>query len=64
MKTKDIIPDVDPHPYSGASWRFFAKIAQKGDFKGRQAQNMVGEGMKQLDKMKISLEDAKRIYGR
>jgi predicted phosphoadenosine phosphosulfate sulfurtransferase len=63
-KTAQPIPDEEPHPYSGASWRFFAKIAQKGDFKGRQAQNMVGEGMKQLEKMKLTLEDAKRIYGR
>lgn len=63
-KTDDPIGDEEPHPLSGASWRFFCKIAQKGDFKGRQKQNMVGEGMKVLDKMGITLEEAKRKYGK
>lgn len=62
-KTNSPIPDEDPNPISGASWKFFAKIAQKGDFKGRQSQNMVGEGVKQLAKLKITLEEAKAIYG-
>lgn len=58
------IPDEDPNPLTGASWKFFAKIAQKGDFKGRQSQNMVGEGMKQLDKLGITLDEAKTLYGK
>lgn len=63
-KTNDPIGDEETHPLSGASWRFFCKIAQKGDFKGRQKQNMVGEGMKVLDKMGITLEEAKKKYGK
>lgn len=63
-KTRQAVPDEDPHPITGASWKFFCKIAQKGDFKGRQSQNMVGEGMKQLDKLGITLEEAKLLYSK
>jgi predicted phosphoadenosine phosphosulfate sulfurtransferase len=61
-KTKHQIPDEDAHPLSGASWKFFAKIAQKGDFKGRQSQNMVGEGLRSMEKLGITLEEAKLLY--
>lgn len=61
-KTKSDIPDEETNPISGASWKFFAKIAQKGDFKGRQAQNMVGEGIKQLEKLGLTLDQAKKLY--
>lgn len=63
-KTNDKIADEDSHPLSGASWKFFCKIAQKGDFKGRQKQNMVGEGMRVLEKMGMTLEEAKVKYGK
>lgn len=63
-KTRDVLPDAEAHPLSGASWRFFCKIVQKGDFKGRQKQNMVGEGMRVLEKMGITLAEAKKKYGK
>jgi predicted phosphoadenosine phosphosulfate sulfurtransferase len=63
-KTDGPIGDEDAHPLSGASWKFFCKIAQKGDFKGRQKQNMVGEGMKVLEKMGLTLEEAKIKFGK
>lgn len=63
-KTDGPIEDEETHPLSGASWKFFCKIAQKGDFKERQKQNMVGEGMRQLEKMGITLEEAKIKYGK
>lgn len=64
-KTDDPIADEDTHPLSGASWKFFCKIAQKGDFKGRQAQNMGGsEGKKQCDRMGITREEAEQLYGK
>lgn len=63
-KTNDRISDEDTHPLSGASWKFFCKIAQKGDFKGRQKQNMVGEGMRVLEKMGMSLDEARKQYGK
>lgn len=63
-KTDDPIRDDVAHPLSGCSWKFLAKIAIKGDFKGRQKQNMMGEGNKLLEKMGMSLEEAIQIYGK
>lgn len=63
-KTNDPIRDADAHPLSGCSWKFLAKIAIKGDFKGRQSQTMMGEGEKILKKLNISLDEAQRLYGK
>jgi predicted phosphoadenosine phosphosulfate sulfurtransferase len=63
-KTNDPIRDEAAHPLSGCSWKFLAKIAIKGDFKGRQSQAMMGEGEKILKKLNISLEEAQRLYGK
>lgn len=63
-KSDDLIKDEEPHPISGASWKFFCKVAQKGDFKGRQKQNMLGDADKQLKKLGITLEEAKARFGK
>ncbi len=63
-KTDDPIGDEDTHPLSGASWKFFCKIVQKGDFKGRQKQNMVGEGMREMERQGITLREARMLYGK
>jgi len=63
-KTNDPIRDEDAHPLSGCSWKFLAKLAIKGDFKGRQKQQMISEGEKQLIKLGITLEEAIDLYGK
>ena len=63
-KTNDEIKDEEPHPLSGCSWKFLAKLAIKGDFKGRQRQQMISEGEKQLKKLGITLEEAIDLYGK
>ncbi|HAN37923.1 MAG TPA: hypothetical protein DCQ29_03390, partial [Chitinophagaceae bacterium] len=63
-KSNHPIPDDEPNPLTGASWRFFAKIAQKGDFKGRQSQNMLGEAKRVMDRNKLTLEDVQKLYGK
>ncbi len=35
-QTGDPIPEDEPHPLSGLSWKFLATIAGRGDFKGRR----------------------------
>ncbi len=63
-KSNHPIPDDEPNPLTGASWRFFAKIAQKGDFKGRQSQNMLGEAKRVMDRNKLTIEDVQKLYGK
>lgn len=63
-KTNDPVPDEETHPLTGCSWKWLAKLAIKGDFKGRQAQNMANEGLKALTKMGITLEQAYERYGK
>jgi predicted phosphoadenosine phosphosulfate sulfurtransferase len=63
-KTNDPLKDAEPHPLSGCSWKFLAKIAIKGDFKGRQAQQMIADGEKMLKKLGLTLEEAQDLYGR
>lgn len=63
-KTDDPIRDEDTHPLSGCSWKFLAKLAIKGDFKGRQKQQMVDEGLKKLRKLGMTLEEATDLYGK
>ncbi len=62
--TADTVQDEIPHPITGASWRFFAKLAAKGDFKGRQKQNMQGDSFKTRNALKITHEEALARYGR
>lgn len=62
--TFDKIPDVDPHPLSGLSWKFLSKIVTRGDFKGRVIQNLSAEAQKAQIKLGISQEQAERIHGK
>ncbi len=43
-KTDEPIPEEQPHILSGCSWKFLAKMAIKGDFKGRQRQLLASTG--------------------
>ena len=63
-KTDDPVLDSDPHPISGCSWKFLAKIAIKGDFKGRQSGNMTTESNKVLIREGLTLEEAREKYGK
>lgn len=63
-KTDDPIADEEGHPMSGCSWKFLAKIAIKGDFKGRQKQNMLAEAEKSMKKLGLNLEQTKERYGK
>jgi predicted phosphoadenosine phosphosulfate sulfurtransferase len=63
-KTNDPIRDQEAHPLSGCSWKFLAKLAIKGDFKGRQTQQMLAEGEKILKKLGMTLEEAVDLYGK
>jgi predicted phosphoadenosine phosphosulfate sulfurtransferase len=63
-KTNDPIRDQEAHPLSGCSWKFLAKLAIKGDFKGRQKQQMLAEGEKILKKLGMTLEEAVDLYGK
>lgn len=63
-KTDDVVHDSNPHPISGCSWKFCAKIAIKGDFKGRQAGAMTSEADKMLKKLGITLDEARQKFGK
>lgn len=39
-ETNDKIPDKEPHPNSGCSWKFLCDCAIRGDFKNRKAATM------------------------
>jgi predicted phosphoadenosine phosphosulfate sulfurtransferase len=63
-KTDDPILEDVAHPISGCSWKFMAKIAIKGDFKGRQSGAMTQEANAVLVKLGLTLEEAKVKYGK
>lgn len=63
-KTDEPIEDEQAHLLTGASWKFFAKIAVKGDFKGRQKQNMVGEADKRMKKLGLTLDEVRKQHGK
>lgn len=42
-KTDDDIHETEPHPYSGASWKYISMVAAKGDLKQRFWQGMLSE---------------------
>lgn len=63
-KTADKIPDSNPHPLSGLSWRFLSKMVTRGDFKGRVIQMLTNESDRQRRAMGISLKEAQEIYGK
>lgn len=63
-QTHDPIPEENPHPLTGVSWKFLSKIVTRGDFKGRVIQNLSNEASAELRKMGITQEEAKRLYGK
>jgi predicted phosphoadenosine phosphosulfate sulfurtransferase len=63
-KTNDPIRDEEAHPLSGCSWKFLAKLAIKGDFKGRQKQSMINEGDKVMKKLGLTLDETRQLYGK
>lgn len=63
-KTDDELEDSRAHPLTGCSWRFLAKIAIKGDFKGRQKQNMLSEAEREMKRLGITYEECAERYGK
>lgn len=61
-KSKKPIPDSEANPISGLSWKYLCRVALRGDMKGRQKSGLIEEARKQLKKLGITLEEAKRIY--
>tara|TARA_R110000787_G_scaffold43672_5_gene107000 strand:- start:5656 stop:6837 length:1182 start_codon:yes stop_codon:yes gene_type:complete len=58
-RTSQEIPQNNPgHPCSGTSWQFLARVATKGDFKGRQAHALPNFSLKACDQLGITLEEA------
>lgn len=62
-RTNDPIPESDPHPLTGCSWKFLSKMVTRGDFRGRVIQTMSQQGEKTRSKLGISLAEAESIYG-
>lgn len=63
-KTNQTIPQDNPHPLSGVSWKYLAKIATRGDFKGRIIQDLAGQAIAEQNKMGITQDEAKKRYGK
>ncbi len=63
-KTDYPIDDEEPNMLTGCSWKFLAKLAIKGDFKGRQIQKMVSEGQSKMSKAGLTLEEVRNLYER
>lgn len=64
-KTNDNIPDEEVHPLTGTSWAFIAKLAIKGDFKGRTAPTLEGNAINAQKKLGIkSFDEAIKIFGK
>lgn len=61
-KTKQQISDAEPHPITGVSWQWLCTVATRGDFKGRQSNNLNSYATKQREKLGISLEEAITLY--
>ena len=62
--TDDPIPEDQPHPLTGLSWKFIVKMATRGDFKDRVSQSVRQQGERTRAKLGISLMDAERLYGK
>jgi predicted phosphoadenosine phosphosulfate sulfurtransferase len=63
-KTNDMIQDNEPHPLTGMSWRFCCRCAMRGDFKGRQADYLTAQSNKELKKLDMTLEEARKRFGK
>lgn len=58
------IDDSEPNMLTGCSWKFLAKLAIKGDFKGRQIQAMSNQGHAKMVKAGLTLDQVREIYER
>lgn len=58
------LPESEPDPVSGASWKFFAKIAIKRDLKGRTSQGMLNEAHRRCARLGLTPEQAIELWGR
>lgn len=56
------IPETEYHPITGCAWKFLVQVAKRGDFKGRQASNLVAQAMITREKLGLSLEQAKELF--
>jgi len=56
------IPEEEPHPITGVSWKWLTKVAIRGDFKGRQSNVLRAEAVKSRQKLGITQEEAEKIY--
>lgn len=63
-KTSEPIPNETPHPVTGCSWKFLSASVQRGDFKGRQKQQMHAKGATTRTKLGITNDQAKKLYGK
>jgi predicted phosphoadenosine phosphosulfate sulfurtransferase len=62
-KTDDPIPEDDSHVLSGVSWKLLAKVAVKGDFKGRTWQSVANRAIIEREKRGVSFEAALEKHG-
>ncbi len=61
-KTSQSIPEEEAHPLSGVSWKFLCRVAIRGDFKGRQSNNLTPLAVKRREQLGITEKEAKRLY--
>ena len=62
--TDHAIPQDEPHVVSGLSWRFIAKMATRGDLKGRISGERHTQAHKAQTKMGLTEQEAKDLYGK
>jgi len=61
-ESKQPIPESQEHPVSGVSYKFLCKVAQRGDFKGRQKNILRRNATNTREKLKITQQEAKLLY--
>lgn len=61
-KTSQSIPQDEAHPLSGVSWKFLCRVAIRGDFKGRQSNNLTPLAVRRREQLGITETEAKRLY--
>ena len=61
-RTSMPIPQEEPHPISGVSWKWLCKVAIRGDMKGRQSNTLNNQSVTARKKLGITLKEAKRLY--
>lgn len=61
-RTNMAIPQEDPHPVTGLSWKWLCKVALRGDMKGRLGNQLNNEAVKKRDELGITLTEARKQY--